>query len=272
MPSRRPVLGHTHLEPSYNSRKLAKTQLLKSPPMSPELTVTNQGRYAALGLRFRAFRIGLLLCLGVFLTGGIVAGILFENHPSGRIVVFILILAFVLGYEPFMVARYGGTFGHRKANIRISCARTDANLPFWRATARSLVKQVFGIFSFFFMFITHRGQGLHDLIAGATVIIRNPLAARPEDYFSPAPQPTGQPASPIRRVGVTVLYNFLLLVFVAVVSALTVSPACLNRNDCFPADALIMSVLGGGWLILCIVFIILGWAGRLPGCRHRARL
>jgi RDD family len=207
----------------------------------------------------------------VFLIGSVIAGILFENHPGGRIAVFVLILAFVLGYEPFMVARYGGTFGHRKANIRISCARTDANLPFWRAAARSLVKQVFGIFSFFFMFITHRGQGLHDLIAGATVIISNPLAARPEDYFFPKPQPTGQPASPIRRVGVTVLYNLLLFVFVAVVASMTVSPSCLNQNDCLGADDLILSILGGGWLILCIVSIILGWTGRLPGCRHRAR-
>lgn len=239
--------------------------------MSPELSVPNQGRYAALALRFRAFRNDLLLCLGVFLIGSVVAGILFEKHPSGRTAVFILILAFVLGYEPFMVTRYGGTFGHRKANIRISCARTDANLPFWRAAARSLVKQVFGIFSFFFMFITHRGQGLHDLIAGATVIIHNPLIARPEDYSSPKPQPIGRPAAPIRRIGITVLYNLFLFVFVAVVAPMIVSPACLNDNNCLGADDLILSILGGGWLIFCIVTIILGWTGRLPGCRHRAR-
>ena len=169
-----------------------------------------------------------------------------------------------------MVARYGGTFGHRKANIRISCARTDANLPFWRAAARSLVKQVFGVFSFFFMFITHRGQGLHDLRDGATVILRNPLAARPEDYFLPKPQPTGRPASPIRRVVVTVLYNLLLLIVTAVAAAMVVSPSCLNQNNCRGADDLILSILGGGWLILCLVSIVLGWTGRLPGCRNRA--
>ena len=65
--------------------------------MSPELTVTNQGHYAALALRFRAFRNDLFLCLGVFLIGSVVAGILFENHPSGSTAVFILILAFVPG-------------------------------------------------------------------------------------------------------------------------------------------------------------------------------
>lgn len=238
--------------------------------MSPERTVPNEGRYAALGLRFRAFRIDLFLCLGVFLIGSVVAGILLENHSSGRAAVFIMILVFVLGYEPFMVAHYGGTFGHRKANLRISCARTDSNLPFWRAAARSLVKQFFGVLAFFFMFITHKGQGLHDLIAGATVTIRNPLAARPEDYFVPRPLPTGHPASPIRRVGVTVVYNVLLFVFVGVAASMTVSPSCLSQNACRGADQLILSSLGGGWLILCLASIILGWMGRLPGCRHRA--
>src|SRR5215469_4480142 len=144
---------------------------------SPESPATNQSRYAALGLRFRAFRIDLFLCLAVFVVGSLVAGIALENHSSARAAAFGLILAFLLCYEPFMVARYGGTYGHLKANIRISRAGTDANLPFWRAAARSLVKEIFGVFSFFFMFITHRAQGLHDLIAGATVIIRDPLTA-----------------------------------------------------------------------------------------------
>lgn len=109
-----------------------------------------------------------------------------------------------------MVARYGGTFGHQKANIRISCARTDGNLPLWRAAVRSLIKQIFGLVSFFFMFITHRAQGLHDLVAGATVIIRDPLLAAPTDSFHPTPPAVGEPASPVRRVVVAVLYNLAL--------------------------------------------------------------
>jgi uncharacterized RDD family membrane protein YckC len=237
--------------------------------MAPELTAANQGHYAALGLRFRAFRIDFFLCLGVFLIGGIVAGVLLENQSGIRAAVFVLMLTFILGYEPFMVCRYGGTVGHQRANIRISCAGTDANLPWWRAVVRSLVKQALGLVSLLFMFITHRAQGLHDLLAGATVVIRDPLAAHPEDYFSPRPQPIGHPASPTRRAAVTILYNVLLLVFVSVLASLAVSPPCLQQNDCRGGDDLTMSILGGGWLILSIAFIILGWTGRLPGCRHR---
>jgi uncharacterized RDD family membrane protein YckC len=235
--------------------------------MSPELTVTNVNRYAALGRRFQAFRIDLFLCLGVFLIGGIVAGILLENHPGGRTVAFFVLLAFLLGYEPFMVSRYGGTLGHRKANIRISCAESDANLPLWRAAARSLFKQVFGLFSFFFMFITYRAQGLHDILAGATVIIRNPLLAGPGDYFCPRPLPSGQAASPIRRIVITVVYNVLAFLSMIVVASTALSPACLNQNACFGTDDLVLSVLGGSWLVFCAASIIFGWTGRLPGCR-----
>lgn len=235
--------------------------------MSTELTITGQGRYASLGLRFRAFRIDFFLCLIVFVVGSVAAGIVFEHHPDARAAAFGLILAFLLAYEPVMVALWGGTYGHQKSNIRVSCAGTDANLPFWRAVVRSIVKQILGTFSFFFMFITHKAQGLHDLIAGATVIIRDPSTARPEDYFSPAPQPTGQPASPLRRIGVIILYNLLLALFVLVVVALTVSPACPGQ-DCRVADNLMLTVLSTGWLTLSIASIILGWSGRLPGCRN----
>ena len=43
----------------------------------------------------------------------------------------------------------------------------------------------FGLFSFFFMFMTNRSQGVHDLIAGAEVRIRDPQIALETDYFVP---------------------------------------------------------------------------------------
>jgi len=232
------------------------------------LNAASESRYAALGLRFRALCTDLLVCVGVFLIGSLAAGIVFEQYPSARIVAFILIFAFILGYEPLMVARFGGTFGHQKANIRISCARTNANLPFWRASIRSLVKQVVGLLSFFFMFLTEKGQSLQDLIAGAVVTIRDPLVARPEDYFVPKIKPTDRRTSPIRRIAVTVLYNLVLLVLMGL-ALRGVSPECIEQNLCVGSEDLVFSIVGVGWVILSIASIILGWTGRLPGCRYR---
>lgn len=56
--------------------------------MSPEPHLTQSVRYAALGRRFHALRIDLFLCLGVFLIGGVVTGILLENSPVSRSAVF----------------------------------------------------------------------------------------------------------------------------------------------------------------------------------------
>ena len=78
---------------------------------------------------------------------------------------------------------------------------------------RSVVKEIFGIPVFVFMFVTSRAQGLHDLLAGARVIIRDPLIAAEVDHFKPAQGPTGRPASRVRRIVVTLIYNVLLLVF-----------------------------------------------------------
>lgn len=153
--------------------------------MSPEPRAAESVQYAAFRLRFRALCIDLGICLGLFFIGGLITGIVLENSVGGRVAVFIVILAVILGYEPFMVARYGGTFGHRKSNIRIVCARSDENLPIWRAAVRSVVKQIFGLISFVFMSVTSRAQGLHDLLAGSTVIIRDPLIAVEGDCFKP---------------------------------------------------------------------------------------
>jgi len=146
---------------------------------------SEQVGYAALKLRFRAYVKDAIICLGVFLLGGITAGIVFEHSSGARIAAFVLIDAVILIYEPLMVARYGGTFGHRSANIRVVRAQSGDSLSFWRAALRALVKWFFGVFSFAFMFVTNRAQGIHDLIAGAEVRIRDPQIAFETDYFVP---------------------------------------------------------------------------------------
>jgi uncharacterized RDD family membrane protein YckC len=239
--------------------------------MSPEPKAVDRIRYAAFKLRFHALLIDGFICLALFLVGGLVTGILLENSAGGRVGAFILILALALCYEPVMVARYGGTIGHRKSNIRILCARSNENLPLWRAAVRSLVKQLFGLFSFIFMFITSKAQGLHDLLADARVIIRDPAIAKEADCFNPSPTSNGPLATPLRRVTITVVYNVLLFMLLSVVAASVISQACLDRGHCSDPETSALSTVGGIWLMLAGSLTILGWTGRLPGCRSRNR-
>lgn len=238
--------------------------------MSTEAATAEQAQYAAFRLRFRALCVDLGICLGVFVIGGLITGIVFENSAAGRIAGFIVIVAVILGYEPFMIARYGGTIGHRKSNIKIICARSDERLPLWRAVVRSVVKQAFGLISFVFMFVTSRAQGLHDLLGGSRVIIRDPRIAVETDFFEPAPRSTESPVSRTRRVLVILLCNVLLLVLYSVISALFVSLVCLEGDVCSDSEGSALSILGGVWFILAGFSTILGWQGRLPGCRRQA--
>jgi hypothetical protein len=75
-----------------------------------------------------------------------------------------------------------------------------------------------------------------------------------------------------RRVIVTLLYNILLFVFLSVIAVSFVSTACVDRDLCSGSDRLALSIIGGAWLVLGGSSIILGWTGRLPGCRPRNQL
>jgi hypothetical protein len=67
--------------------------------MSPEIKPAEPVYYAAFKLRFRALILDAAYCLGLFIVGGVVAGILLESSAASRIVVFLVILAVILAYE-----------------------------------------------------------------------------------------------------------------------------------------------------------------------------
>ena len=142
-------------------------------------------RYAAFRLRFRAYLTDVLIYLAVYLIGAIGSGVVFESYPAGRVAAFALLALFSVSYEPLMIARYAGTFGHRSANIRIVRASDGSLLPFWRAVIRTFVKQLLGLPSLLFMFGTRRAQAFHDIAAGSEVRIRDARRAIGTDYFIP---------------------------------------------------------------------------------------
>ena len=236
--------------------------------MLPESTPPNPIRYPAFKLRFRALRIDANIFLAVFLVGGITAGIVFENYAAARAAVLVLMLVAILAYEPFMVSRYGATVGHRRCNIRIVCNDSDENLPVWRAILRSLVKQIFGLPSFVFMFVTSKAQGLHDLFADSRVTISDPTNAIATDYFDPSPPAAGRSATFGRKILAMFAYNIMLLVLLGRVSHLWASPGCLNRDElCTALENWARFLRSVVWLALAALITVLGLTGRLPGCR-----
>jgi uncharacterized RDD family membrane protein YckC len=227
--------------------------------------------WATFRLRFRAFLIDAGICLGLFLIGGLIAGALFETNPIARVVSFLFIVGCILSYEPFMVSRYGGTFGHMFLNLRIVRVQSQANLSVWRAFVRTITKLVFGVFSFVFMFVTNRAQALHDLAARSEVRIRHRERATAADYFTPTlPIKTNEHGpSRLRRVIGILLYSALLFLVTVVVWSASASSACIQLDICTPAERQSLDFLVYFWLIGCCVAITLGWTGRLPGFRRR---
>ena len=137
--------------------------------------------YATFTRRFRA----LVLDLAV-ITAAVVALVLFamatESVPgSGRIVVGLLFA--LLLYEPLMVWRYGATLGHRWANLHV-VASSGGRPNLGQAFLRHWIKSLVGLPSFVTMLFTRRHQALHDVLTRTTVQVREPVFARPWDYYA----------------------------------------------------------------------------------------
>ena len=229
---------------------------------------TNSG-YAAFRLRFRALLVDVGISLAIFLIGGIVAGVVLEQYPLGRVAAFTLIVGTILCYEPIMVSQYGGTLGHRALNIRVVQANTERNLTLPKAVVRALIKQFLGLFSLAFMFVTKKAQGLHDFAVGSEVRVRNPQVASPGDYFVPD-HLLASPSLPsaARRTIIIALYNVLLFLIVSAMAGLSISSTCLDQDICTSSERQELSLLSFLWLAVSAVLISLGWTARLPGARR----
>jgi uncharacterized RDD family membrane protein YckC len=226
--------------------------------------------FAAFRPRFRALLFDWGICAAAFLVWGIAAGVVFEQHPRARTAAFVVIILAIVSYEPFMVSRYGGTFGHRAFNIYVVAAKTQENLSLQMAVVRALLKQFLGVFSLAFMSFTRRAQGLHDLVVGSEVKIRNTQRASVEDYFVPRPLPADQLLpSATRRIVVVVIYNVLLVFFLASIELIAVSQRCIKQQICTNSEQQTLSLVGFVFMATAVTLIGLGWTGRLPGCFKR---
>jgi uncharacterized RDD family membrane protein YckC len=185
--------------------------------------------------------------------------------------------AIILLYEPVLVAWRGGTLGHSLRNLRVVDDRTRGNIGFLKAVARFVIKLPLGLLSFLTMATTQRHQAIHDLLTGSTVRIRNESQADLLHYHVARTEfADGTMPSRLRR-SVAILAYLLLAIAAAslvteVLAGNLITTACLNNESlCTGAEELTLNVIGLGILALCAVVIVMGWRGKLPGCRRKAK-
>lgn len=232
-----------------------------------EVGTYNDEAFGSFFARFRAIGFDCAVVVAM-LMAIIIGGDLFRIAGAGRLGVAAMIL-----YEPLQTWRYGGTLGHRWANLRVAAERTGANPGLPTAVLRFVAKVVLGLPSFIFMAVTRRHQALHDLLARTTVRIRNVDRAGPGDVaWERAEVETASVVMPskARRLVVIAAYLALSFVLMGIAAAATVSEACITNDVCTRRDDRAFATIGLVWLSLVALAVVLGWSGRLWGARSTA--
>lgn len=229
--------------------------------------------YARFWPRVRALYIDSIILL-LAMVAGLVIATSIKADGVARVVGF-AVAGFWLLYEPIMVAFWGGTIGHLRTNLRVVDERTHGNVSFLKALARAVIKALLGLPSFVTMLITRRSQAIHDLLTGSTVQVRDQSRAAPSLYVRERTELAGSTMPSARRRAVFVLGYVLavtavccLLVGVLADTRL-ISAACVDQDECTSRDDLILYSVIIGWLVAFLVVLVLGWRGRLYGCRLR---
>ena len=239
------------------------------------MPATTMPGYARFSRRLQGLVIDWILFL-LLMAGTLFVIIALKSDSDGRYLGFAAI-GIALLYEPLLVSLTGSTIGHYLTNLRVVDDRTKGNVSFAKALARFVIKSLLGWYSFISMGATRRHQAVHDLLTFSTVQIRDPAKASPHHYNTERTE-FDSPAMPSRSRRFVVIIGYLLLiVVVAIVTtnvllvAGLVSEACFkNQHRCRPAEHFSTLALGLGWLTLSVLCIVLGWRGKLLGCRFRS--
>jgi uncharacterized RDD family membrane protein YckC len=231
-------------------------------------------RYGRFSRRLQAALIDVIVIL-LAIYGAVFIAVTLNSQNLARTLGFSIAIGWLL-YEPLLVALTGSTVGHYFRNLRVVDNRTGGNISFFKAVVRTVLKAVLGWLSFVTMATTRRHQAIHDLATQSTVQIRNLTKASPHHYRG---EQTELSSAAMPSAGRRLLVIGLYLVVVTVVSTFIfamaaenlLSPACLNRSRrCTYGEEIVQIALSGIaliWIGVSIVFIVLGWRGRLIGAR-----
>jgi uncharacterized RDD family membrane protein YckC len=178
----------------------------------------------------------------------------------------------VLLLEPVAVSMTGGSIGHHLTGIRIRKEHVDERINVFAATVRFIVKTLFGLPAFFVAFVTRKRQGLHELAAKSLVVHKSAAGLPAHEFIGErtVEDEHATYASVWRRVLVIVLYWALLYLATSfVIAAVMFGPCMDSPDDCTPVQVISSIVALGVLLIGFAVIAVLGWRGRLFGCRKR---
>ena len=181
-----------------------------------------------------------------------------------------LLVIFLL--DPVAVSLTGGSIGHHLTGLRVRKDCADERINVVAASVRFVVKSLFGLPAFFVAFVTQKRQGLHDLAARSLIVHKN---AERVPAYERMPERTVDDeratyASIWRRLLVIALYWALLYISAGVViAAIMFGPCSKSPELCTPSQSIAALVALAVLLIGFVVIAVLGWRGRLYGCRKR---
>jgi hypothetical protein len=182
---------------------------------------------------------------------------------AGRIAAF-GVIACVLVYEPLLIWRTGATLGHRRHNLRIVDDATGAAPPLWRALARFGFKTIFGLFSFSWVALGLSARAWHDTLTNTSVRVHDLARAGADDVLVVTPAMSGTGAASPIRCALFVLGNSVVLgVILMVAGAFFVGSDCASYQICSLREQRIVSWGTSTWVLLSIIFGIVGWRRRV---------
>jgi uncharacterized RDD family membrane protein YckC len=184
----------------------------------------------------------------------------------------LLLIVPIFLLEPLMLSLTGGTIGHHIMKLKVSRQNGSGHINIFAATARFFIKLLFGWLSFVFVFTTKKHQAIHDLATGSVVTYRN--AGNLPEYdvlLERSIEETGfvYPAA-WKRIMTIFVYGFVVVIGNAVFGLLALSDECARNSHCVGIDSLLLIMADVIFLIMIGAVIVMGWKGRLYGCRRKA--
>ena len=229
-----------------------------------------QRHYPQIAKRIQAVVIDSMIFTVVFIGCAIILSRI-DIHGGIKFAILAVIL-FIL--EPFLVSVMGGTIGHQTRNLRVIDTTSGKHIGILRATIRTFVRFLLGAFSLIFILTTRQRQALHDKTTATTVILRRTDGLSSSEIV---PETVVEEAgftypSRLWRIFVIIIYNLVLLVGLSSILSLVLSQACsesISEAPCSEQEKLILTGVSVGWFLLMAATIVLGWKGRLFGCRRK---
>jgi uncharacterized RDD family membrane protein YckC len=174
-------------------------------------------------------------------------------------------------FEPALVSCTGGTIGHHLLKLKVQNASNIKNMNIVLAFFRYILKYLLGTISLLFVLTTKKHQAIHDLLTNSIVIHKD--AEQVPEYEALTERKIEEEGflypSKLRRIVMIILYNILLFILIASLSAVFLSFECLEYNKCTTADKIISYIIGFIWLISMGLIIVGGWKARIFGCKRK---